>query len=176
MSGAVTLDKLDFGILRHLQEDGRRSFTEIAADLNVSIGTVRNRYASLLANGTLHVIGRANPHRIGFHAPANIHISVRPPNLVTSAAEEIAAFPEVSYLAIVSGEQDLEIDVMCRDLDHLTELVTERLPKVAGVANTRTNMILRVVKYSQPNLSILHQETQAAAHEEEQEQSAHQLR
>lgn len=152
---AKALDALDLKILRGLQDDGRRSFTAIADALSLSVGTVRNRVSRLVADGTLHVIGRADPHRVGFHAPANIHIIVRPPSLIEGAAEQIAAYPEVSYVAVVSGQYDLEVDVMCRDLEHLTELVTERLPGVPGVEDTHTSMILRVVKYAQPNLELL---------------------
>ncbi|ADI14534.1 Lrp/AsnC family transcriptional regulator [Truepera radiovictrix] len=157
------LDQVDLAILRQLQDDGRRSFTDIASALGLSVGTIRNRFTRLLEDGTLHVIGRADPHRVGFHAPANVHIAVRPPQLITAAAAQIADLPETSYVAIVSGPYDLEVDVMCRDLAHLTELVTERLPRIPGVADTHTSLILRVVKYAQPNLELLHPEAQGAA-------------
>lgn len=149
------LDELDLGILRHLQEDGRRSYTAIADDLGVSIGTVRNRFARLVERKALHVIGRADPHQVGFHAPANIHVKISPPHLVVEAAEAIAALPETSYVALISGEYDLECDAMCRDLAHLTELVTEKISRVEGVAATKTNLILRVVKYWQPDLNLV---------------------
>ena len=70
-------------------------------------------------------------------------------------AAVIAALPEVSYVAVVSGEYDLEVDVMCRDLEYLTELVTQRIQRVPGVSSTCTNMILRVVKYGQPDLNLV---------------------
>lgn len=155
MSSRPTLDDLDFAILEQLQLDGRRSFTEMARALGVSIGTVRNRYARLVKQRTLHVVGRADPHHVGFRAPANIHLAITPAHLTAQAAKTIAALPEVSYVAMVSGEYDLEVDVMCRDLDHLTELVTQRIQHVPGVASTRTNMILQVVKYGQPDLRIV---------------------
>lgn len=154
MSGPA-LDDLDFAILAQLQQDGRRSFTDMAQTLGVSIGTVRNRFSRLVKEGTLHVIGRADPHRVGFRAPANIHLSITPAHLAEGVAQIIAEMPEVSYVAFVSGEYDLEVDVMCRDLEHLTELVTQRIQHVVGVAKTCTNMILRVVKYGQPDLSIV---------------------
>lgn len=148
------LDQLDFAILSQLQEDGRKSFSDIADSLDVSAGTVRNRMAKLIADETLHVVGRANPHRVGFRAPANIHVSVQPPHLIETA-RMIAEFPEVSYVALVAGEFDLEVDVMCRDTEHLTELLTNRLHKLPGVVNTKTNLILRIIKYAQPNLKLL---------------------
>lgn len=138
-----------------MQEDGRRSFTRIANALGVSVGTIRNRYSRLLADGTLHVIGRADPHGVGFRAPANIHVAVRPANRIEAVAEEVASYPEVSYVAMISGEFDLEVDLMCRDMEHFTEIVTRRLPAIEGVIDTRTSMILRVIKYGQPDLRIV---------------------
>ena len=35
------MDDLDFAILNHLQEDGRKPFTEIAKALGVTEGTIR---------------------------------------------------------------------------------------------------------------------------------------
>lgn len=155
MTERPSLDDVDLAILGQLQEDGRRSFTEMAERLGVSIGTVRNRFGRLVEHGTLHVVGRANPHQVGFRAPANLHLQVRPSHRIAAAADAVAALPEVSYVALVSGEYDLEADVMCRDVDHLTDLVTRRIQRIPGVVATRTDMILRVVKYGQPDLRLV---------------------
>jgi Lrp/AsnC family transcriptional regulator, regulator for asnA, asnC and gidA len=160
------LDRTDFQILTALQDDGRRSLTSIARDLGVSVGTVRNRVARLRRAGTLHVTGRADPHHVGFRAPANIHVAVRPPHLTDAAAELIAALPEVSYVAITSGERSLELDVMCRDVAHLTEFLTKRLHAVPGVVDASTNLVLRVVKYGQPDLRLVDRDGESDTEEE----------
>src|SRR5256885_14605062 len=100
------LDDLDFQILLHLQKDGRKSFTDIADDLKVSVGTVRNRYNVLIKNKTLTIIGRVDPEKIGFNAYAHILLSVRPADQINTVAEKIAKLPEVSFLAMVSGKYD----------------------------------------------------------------------
>src|SRR5580698_3736501 len=97
-----TLDKLDFAILTELQKDGRKSFTDIADSLKVSVGTVRNRYNLLIKNRTLTIIGRVDPEKIGFHAYAHIFLKIRPITELESAAGKIAKFPEVSFLAMTS--------------------------------------------------------------------------
>jgi Lrp/AsnC family transcriptional regulator for asnA, asnC and gidA len=112
------VDALDLAILKHLQDDGRRSFTEIATCLNVAVGTVRNRLKRLLTDQTVRIVPRINPQRVGFHAPATILISIEP-TLHEEAITEIATFPEVSWLASLTGEYDVVVDVMCRDIDHL---------------------------------------------------------
>jgi len=148
------LDDLDFDILSHLQNDGRKSFTEIAQDLGVSLGTVRNRVARMVEEGQVNFIGRVNPSRMGFNAYANIHITVRPSILIERVANLIATYPEVSYLAMVAGEYDLEVDVGCRDNNHLTNLIADRIHKIEGVVNTTTSMVLRIYKIDQVDLNL----------------------
>jgi len=149
------LDDLDFAILTQLQDDGRKSYTDIAKALGVSVGTVRNRITRMVNDGTVRFICRPDAHQVGFHTPANIKVSLRPSALIEQAAEMIAAFPEVYYLALVAGEFDLDVDLMCRDQEHLSKLITERLHKVPGVYATSTSVILRTFKLSFPDLTLV---------------------
>ncbi len=154
----VSLDDLDFAILSQLQEDGRRPFSEIARNLDVAVNTVRNRIARMVENGTLNFVGRVNPLHAGFHAYASIFVRVEPSRLVEEVAQQLAEFPEVSFVCMAAGDFDLWMDVMCRDNQHLTELLTERLQKIPGVVATKTVFILKVFKYGQPDLNTLRQE------------------
>jgi Lrp/AsnC family transcriptional regulator for asnA, asnC and gidA len=148
------VDDLDVLILTQLQEDGRKSFTDIARSLNIAVGTVRNRVTKLLEDGTLRIIGRVDPHRVGFHIPASINVSVKPQH-IEAAITEIAKFREVSYLAITTGEYDLVVDVACRDANHLTEFIINRLSKVVGVDKIQNSIILRIAKVAQPDLNLV---------------------
>ncbi|MEL6152374.1 MAG: Lrp/AsnC family transcriptional regulator [Chloroflexota bacterium] len=149
------LDDLDLAILAHLQDDGRKPFTDIARALDVSVGTVRNRVGKMLEDETVWIYARINPPQLGLNASANIHVSVSPSNLIESVANTVKDFPEVSYVAMLSGEYDLELDVMCRDTAHLTQFIQERLHPVPGVVKTVTSIILRSYLYRQPDLSVL---------------------
>jgi Lrp/AsnC family transcriptional regulator for asnA, asnC and gidA len=148
------LDELDIAILAGLQEDGRKSYAELANKLDVSPGTIRNRFMRLAAQGTISTIGICNPYHVGFNAPASILVSVQAPYLEEAAAQ-ISQFPEITWMALVAGEYDLQLDVACRDRDHFTEFLTNQLQKVPGVIQTRALMQLRVLKYQQPSLSLL---------------------
>lgn len=83
------LDELDFLILSQLQKDGRKSFTEVAESLKVSVGTIRNRIQWLTETKTLQVIGRVDPEKIGFHAYASIFIKVSPASQIIPVAEKL---------------------------------------------------------------------------------------
>ncbi len=139
--GQVVLDKLDFDILSFLQKDGRMSFTVIADKLDVSIGTVRTRFNKLIEDGTVSIIGRVDPDKVGFRCYA--HIAVK-----------ISKLPEVSFLAMTSGDYDLEVDVMCRDNNHLVDFVND-ISKIEGVYQTKTTIYFKVYKYAQPDLKLL---------------------
>ncbi len=149
-----SLDELDFSILSYLQQDGRMSFTVIAEKLGVSIGTIRTRFNKLIEDGTINIIGRVDPDKVGFRSYAHIAVYVRPATLKEKVAEEIMTMPEVSFLAMTSGDYDLEVDVMCRDNDHLVKFVNE-LSNINGVNQTKTTIYFKVYKYAQPDLNLL---------------------
>lgn len=148
------LDELDFAILSCLQQEGRMSFTVIAKKLGVSIGTIRSRFNKLIEDGTMNIIGRVNPEKVGFQSYAQIAVYVRPATLKDNVAQRISKLPEVSFLALTSGNFDLEVDVMCRNNDHLLGFINA-ISQIEGVYQTKTTLYLKVYKYSQPDLNLL---------------------
>jgi len=139
------LDDLDFSILELLRFDGRKPYTEIAHTLQVSEGTVRNRVARLMENGVMQIVGLIDPVRLGYDAPALIGVNVQNAD-VEEVAKHIAKFTEVSYLIMVSGGFDLVVEVICRDREHFTRFLNQRLRKIPGVAQTQSFFILKTVK------------------------------
>lgn len=148
------LDNLDFEILSHLQRDGRMTFTVMAESLNVSVGTIRTRFNKLIDEGTINIVGRVDPDKVGFRCYAHIAVFVRPATLKEKVAQKISEFLEVSFLAMTSGDYDLEVDVMCRDNNHLVEFV-DNISKIEGVNQTKTTIYFKVYKYAQPDLNLL---------------------
>ncbi len=151
---SLVLDDLDFQILSFLQQDGRMSFTVIAEKLKVSIGTVRTRFNKMIEDGTVNIIGRVDPDKVGFRCYAHIAVFVRPATFKEKVAQKIAKLPEVSFLAMTSGDYDLEVDVMCRDNNHLVNFVNE-ISKIDGVNQTKTTIYFKVYKYAQPDLRLI---------------------
>lgn len=149
------LDETDFAILLQLQQDGRKSFTLMSQALGVSISTIRTRVTKLIEDKTIQIIGRVNPEQVGFHAYASIRISVRPANLINEVANQLLELKEVSFLAITSGSYDLEVDVMCRDNNHLVQLIHDHISPIEGIYNTKADMYFKVLKYAQPDLNLL---------------------
>lgn len=141
------MDELDRLILQTLQADGRTPFTQIARQASVSETTVRSRYQSLVDKGIVRTVGIVDPYTLGFQAPAILAIRVEP-GATDRVARAIAGLPEVSYLVMTLGPSDLIVEVFCRNLPHLTDLITEQIRAIPGVRSTETLMIARSYKLS----------------------------
>jgi Lrp/AsnC family transcriptional regulator for asnA, asnC and gidA len=141
----MELDRIDREIIEILQRDGRCPYTEIAKQLRISEGTVRKRVARLTESQVIQIVGLIDPGRLGFDAPAIIGVSVDPPQL-EAAAKQIATFPEVSYLIMVSGLFDLIVEVLCKDRADLVQFLNKKLHQVPGVNSTQTFLTLQTYK------------------------------
>ncbi len=142
-TGEIT--ELDKRIIEHLQQDGRRPFTQIAADLGVSEASVRARANRLVERGILQIVGVTDPLKLGFQQQAMIGVRCQA-DLLMEVARTVADFPEVSYLVVTAGSYDLLVEVVCEDNDALLRFLTHRLRQVEGVRETETFVYLRMVK------------------------------
>jgi Lrp/AsnC family transcriptional regulator for asnA, asnC and gidA len=141
------LDRLDRDIIAHLQYDGRMPFTDIAAELDISEGSVRRRVKRLIDDGILQIVGIVEPQYLDWETAAMIGVTVRPGQL-EATAHQIAQFSEVTYLFMASGGYDLFVEVYCRDRAHFASFLSNDLQKVSGIERTETFMILKMYKLS----------------------------
>jgi Lrp/AsnC family transcriptional regulator, regulator for asnA, asnC and gidA len=144
-SNKNAIDEIDQRIIEALQQDGRRPFTKIAADLGISEASVRQRVSHLINTHVMQIVAVTNPVKLGFSMASMIGIRVSGERLL-EAAEEIATFDEVIYLILCTGRFDLLAEVVCRDNDHFLNFLTEKLYKVPGVQLAESYTYLRVCK------------------------------
>jgi Lrp/AsnC family transcriptional regulator for asnA, asnC and gidA len=139
------IGELDKRIIEHLQQDGRRPFTQIAAELGVSEAAVRARTNRLVERGILQIVGVTDPLKLGFQQMAMVGVRCERDKLV-EVAERVAEFPEVDYVVITAGTYDLLIETVCEDNTALLQFLAEKLRAIDGVRDTETFVYLRMVK------------------------------
>ncbi|MGD8904398.1 MAG: Lrp/AsnC family transcriptional regulator, partial [Anaerolineae bacterium] len=100
------LDKTDQAIVSQLQYDGRKPYTDIAAELGLTEGAVRRRVKRMSDEGILQIVGIVEPQFLEWNAAGMIGVSVQA-GRVEEVGERIAQFPEVTYLFMASGGFDL---------------------------------------------------------------------
>ena len=127
-----------------MQEDGRRSYTAIAGAVGLSEAAVRSRVRALIDSGVMQVVAVTDPMRLGFGVMAMI--GVRADGDTRAVADRLSGLDEVEYVVLTSGRYDVLAEVVCRDNEHLLELLNERLRRLEGVRETETFIFLRVHK------------------------------
>ena len=142
---ADDVTELDKRIIEHLQQDGRRPFTQIAADLGVSEAAVRARTNRLVERGIVQVVGVTDPLKLGFRQMAMIGVRCEKAAL-SEVADAIAGFPEVDYVVITAGTYDIVIEAVFEDNGALLAFLDRKLRALEGVRDTETFVYLRMVK------------------------------
>ncbi len=141
------LDELDRRIIDALAADGRRPLVRIAAELGVSESSVRNRLSRLLADGVMQIVAATNPLKLGYGVMSMIGMRVEPAAR-TSAAGALEQIDEITYLIACTGRYDLLAEVVCRDNQHLLDLLSGPIAAVPGILSTESFGVLAVLKES----------------------------
>ena len=137
----MSFDMLDLRIIQVLNKDARMPFTAIAEELNVSDATVRNRVRKMLEEG---VIKRFNVlldyHKLGRIIKAFIGLRVQPPKL-KEVVGHLIDNPDVQVLYRTTGEVDLFVEVIFKDMEELNSFLESEL-NLDGVAGTIVNVVI----------------------------------
>src|SRR5437867_4142306 len=144
---AGSLDHLDRQIIACLEENGRRSNTEIATKLNVVESTIRKRVERLIRNEIIRIAAVANPLRLDFPIVAifGIHSA---PNQVGEVAEAMKAMAEFRFIGLTIGEYDFVAEAWFQTMDDLRQFLTTRLLVVPGVTRVDTSHVLQMIRYT----------------------------
>jgi Lrp/AsnC family transcriptional regulator for asnA, asnC and gidA len=139
----MLVDELDKRIIDQLQRDGRRTFVTIGRSIGLSEAAVRVRVRRLQDAGVLQVVAVTDPVMLGFSRLAMI--GIRCSGDLGATADELAGFDEIDYLVIAAGSFDLMAEVICRDDDHLLQML-HRIRAVKGVTATEAFVYLHIAK------------------------------
>ena len=142
------LDDLDRRIVAALALDGRRSFRDIARELDVSEGTIRFRVTKLQEEGLIRVTAVGSPLALGVSVYAMILIRVKPGH-VAETGRVLSSYPNVRFVGAAFGSVDLFIQTLHRDTRDLHRFVSEELPhRLPAITSIETCQLTDVIKSS----------------------------
>jgi len=139
------LDDLDVAILRRLNQDARKSFRDIAREIEVSISTVSNRVKRLESEGI--ILGYApllDEKKLGYDVLAVIGVRISKGKLL-EVQRKIAREDKVVEVYDVTGEYDSVIIARFRNTKELDAFI-KKLVAMENVDRTYTQVVLNVVK------------------------------
>ena len=139
--GQRSLDRIDRGILRLLQQDGRASIRSVAERVHVSRANAYARIARMVEDGVIRgFTARVDHERAGQGASAYITLKIVQ-NSWRTVRGQLLDLPGVEHIALVSGEFDVLLLVHTVDNRALRELVLNRIQSIPEVLGTHTLLV-----------------------------------
>jgi Lrp/AsnC family transcriptional regulator for asnA, asnC and gidA len=130
---AVDLSPADRAIVEILQRDGRRPYSQIAAEVGVTEKTARRRVQALLDSGAIHIAAVTDPRTLGYGAAALAGIDLDGTRPASEVAESLTAIDAADYVVVSAGRYSIFVELFCRDMAHLNEVVDTQVRATPGV-------------------------------------------
>lgn len=142
----MKLDEIDSKIISLLQEDGRRSFSDIAADVNRTEVTVRRRVKRLKDEGYIKRFTVVlDPMKIGKSIRAIIRVKTVMKH-ASAVSKKLSKFTEVNEAYFLDGACGLIMMVTVADLTDLYQFLEKRLGGIEGLGEAETCIVLEEIK------------------------------
>ncbi|WP_234733769.1 Lrp/AsnC ligand binding domain-containing protein [Tellurirhabdus bombi] len=133
------IDSVDLKILNLLMEDANMPYTEIGKRIQVSGGTIHVRMKKMeqmgIVKGSQLIIDHT---KLGWDISAFLGIYLDKSSLYDEVASEMQKIPEVVNIHYTTGIYSIFAKIVCRDTQHLREVLHDKIQKVGGIQRTET--------------------------------------
>ncbi len=136
------VDEIDHELLRLLAADGRRTFSEMAGEVGLSVAAVKRRVDRLRETGVITGFTVKVDHaKLGWAIEAFTELRYAGSTPVASIIGAATAVPEVRAVHTIAGDPDALLHLRVRDIAHLQQTI-DRLRRTGNVVGTKTLMVL----------------------------------
>ena len=133
------IDNTDLKILNLLMQDANMAYTEIGKRIFVSGGTVHVRMKKLEQMGIVRGSQLVIDHtKLGWDISAFLGIYLDKSSLYEEVAANLEKIPEVVNIHYTTGIYSIFAKIVCRDTQHLREVLHDKIQKVGGIQRTET--------------------------------------
>lgn len=133
------IDGIDKIILKNLITDARTPILSIAREIGISGAAIHQRLRKLEASGL--IAGSKfvlNPKVLGYKTLAFVGIFLDSASKYSAAIKRLKEIPEVIESHYTTGNYAIFIKILCRDNEHLMNLLNKEIQSIKGVARTET--------------------------------------
>ena len=140
---ARPIDSLDKTLIGLLGEDGRRSLVDLARRAGVSRPTAAARVRALVGDGVLRLAGLVDAFQAKGLTVALVGLTVDKHRL-DEKVEQIAALPEVTWAAVVTGRYDIMAEVATEEgVNGLYDFLNVSLREVGGINSSEMFVVMK---------------------------------
>ena len=144
----MKLDRIDFAILAHLQENARLANKDLAALVGVAPSTCLERVRRLVRAGAIRGYRTdvaAEVLGIGVQAMIAVRLVQHAKVSFQELESELLAMREVVSVYLLTGAQDLLVHVAVRDVAHLRD-VLQSFTDRGDVAHVETSLVFEFAR------------------------------
>lgn len=133
------IDKLDLQIISILVEDAKVPYTEIGKRLFVSGATIHVRLKKLEKLGVIKKQQlMVDYQKLGYDITAFLGIFLDKSSMYESVCERLSEIPELTGLHYTTGNYSMFAKIVCKDTNHLREVLTHKIQAIDGIQRTET--------------------------------------
>jgi Lrp/AsnC family transcriptional regulator, leucine-responsive regulatory protein len=141
MAKRPSIDPVDARLLELLQEDGRRPYAELGAEVGISGPSAHERVKKLESRGVITgYAARVDPEAMGYGVLAYTWLTQLPGAKNDDLNDDFARIPEIESCHHIAGEADYLLKIRARDMRDL-ERIVHRLQGTPSVASTETDVV-----------------------------------
>ena len=149
----MKLDNTDLRIIQMMLEDAKTSYAEIGKELHVSGGTVHVRLKKLSEMGVITGSKlKVNFSKLGFDVIAFVGIFLEKSQFYGDVIADLNAIPEVISAHYTTGNYSIFAELICRDTDHLREVLSTKVQQIDGIQRTETFISLEEPIHRPPSV------------------------
>jgi len=144
------LDDTNKEIIKQLL-DGRKAYSAIASELNITENTVRARVNKMIEEGILQITGLVNPEAIAGLQVVIFGVKLKTLDL-EKKAKEFLHLKGVISAVVVTGHYDLIIQVILNSEEHFTllDFFKRELCKISDISDVETFVVYQSHNYNIP--------------------------
>jgi Lrp/AsnC family leucine-responsive transcriptional regulator len=136
------VDETDHELLRLLREDGRRTYSEMAKEVGLSVAATKRRVDRLREIGVIAGFTVQIDHaKLGWGIEAFTEMRYLGTTGVGEILKTAASLPEVQTVFTIAGDPDALFRLRVRDIAHLQQVI-DQLRRSGTVTGTKTLMVL----------------------------------
>jgi Lrp/AsnC family transcriptional regulator for asnA, asnC and gidA len=138
-SQTVEIDGIDKEILRDLMADARKPILQIAHKIGISGAAIHQRLRKLEQSGVISGSKFVVNHKIlGYNTMAFVGVYLDKAARNPEAVKELRKITEVLECHYTTGNWSILIKIICRDNEHLMQLLNTKIQAIEGVSRTET--------------------------------------
>jgi Lrp/AsnC family transcriptional regulator, regulator for asnA, asnC and gidA len=144
-----SLDEVNLQIMDILVRDSSMPFVKIAKQIGISDATVHWRVRRLIATGIISKFTiSVDNNLLGYDHLAFAGINIKP-GFADQVTEEITNIEEVLEIHEMHNRFDLFLKIRAKDLDHMRDIIKNKISILPNVLDTELMTILKTEKEEQ---------------------------